>query len=428
VTGNGAGFTDAACVSYYRTIRAQVPGTARQIGYGVNKMPPAVMIRRWLIVLYGQLFRGRVTDYATADDLRERELVADLAGQYLGIAELDPDSVLFCGGTTEAISIVLGFARTQGMGVVLPLPLYCSFEQSAARHGVPVAAHYGAAGQLAWSARHAGPLLTVDIAPNGVTGSWFSPPEMADLRVVDHVFALPTYQPRAEFRAELWSRIGDLAQTAVFLTPSKDLSVPGLRCGTIITGHPGLKAYIRADRFERGYATHAGAARVAAAHLALLLLAFADEAGQPATRDWLRAAFDQAGLAFPADRDCQGFLAHLARMRRRAAANIRLIDGTGYLVQVGGRHVAGYSAFRDVRGAPAEPATFTGWIRTAGQAGLKLNPNCLFGGNPARWQDLYPGCRGIRVNVSVPPSQLAADLALLGSLLPDRGPDEPHPC
>jgi histidinol-phosphate/aromatic aminotransferase/cobyric acid decarboxylase-like protein len=417
-TANGAGFVDADCVSYYRTIRADVPASARQIGYGVNKMAPAALVRWWLAALYGQLLADRVTDYSAPADERERALVAALAGRYLG-TPVDPDGVFFCHGSTEAISVVLGFAGARGMRALLPLPLYCSFEQSAVRHGVPVAGHYNAAGRLAWSASGAGPLLAVDIAPNGVTGTWFStPPAHAHLRVVDHVFALPTYQPGPAFLAELRRRTADLHRTVVFLTPSKDLSIPGLRCGTIITGDPDLRGYIRADRFERGYAPGVGTARVAAAHLALLLLAFAQRAERRALQGTLRGAFRAAHLAFPADSACESFVEHLDRMRHRSLRNIELLDATGFLAPLTGAQVAGYSGFRRLAGAPVGTAAFTGWIHATGRAGLKLNPNGLFGADPARWQALYPGGHGVRVNVSVPPDELAADLALLRRLLP----------
>ncbi|HET6213835.1 MAG TPA: hypothetical protein VFE14_13305 [Micromonosporaceae bacterium] len=423
---NGAGFVDAACVRYYRTIRADVPASAAQIGFGVNKTAPAPTVRRWLTALYAQLFHERVTDYSTPDDVRERALVAELAGRYLGVPGLDPDAVHFCNGTTEAISIVYGFAAQRGLGTVLPLPLYCSFEQSAARYGVPVVAYYNASGHASPPGYAAGPLLVVDIAPNGVAGSWFDLPTVAgepELRVVDHVFALPTYQPRAEFLANLRRRIGgDLSKTAVFLTPSKDLSIPGLRCGTIITGHPGLRAYAGADRFERGYTTQVGTARIAAVHLALLLVAFAEPGSHPAVWAELREAFTAAGLAFPGERDCLAYLAHLAGMRRRFVENIGQIDRAGFLAPLGGTQVAGYSGFRTVEAAP-DPAAFTGWIHSAGRSGLKLNPNFLFGGDPRLWEALYPGCRGIRVNVSVHPEQLAIDLATLRKLLDSENID-----
>ena len=416
VADNGAGFRDADCVSYYRTIRAGVPADARQIGYGVNKMPPARPVRRWLTALYGDLLDDRVTDYSTPADVPERALVASLAGQYLAVPGLAPEDVFFCHGTTEAISIVLGYAGQRGWGAVLPLPLYCSFEQSAARHRVPVIGHYNASGQLA-AGRPAGrPLLLVDIAPNGVSGSWFDTPVTGEpaLRIVDHVFALPTYQPAPAFVAEVRGRIGDLSRTAVLLTPSKDLSIPGLRCGTLITRHPGLRAYLDADRFERGYTVGVGTPRIAAAHLALLLLAFVPEAGAEA----LRRAFTAAGVPFLTDPDCAAFLAHQADMAHRAVTNIGLLDGTGFLTPVTGTHAAGFSGFRRIAGSAPGADDFTGWIQDAGRAGLKLNPNYLFGGGPAQWQALYPGGHGIRVNVSVPPDELATDLALLRQLLP----------
>jgi histidinol-phosphate/aromatic aminotransferase/cobyric acid decarboxylase-like protein len=415
---NGAGFRDAACVSYYRTIRADVSTGARQIGYGVNKMPPAAPVRRWLDALFDELLDDRVTDYSTSDDVRERALVAELAGRYLGVP-LSPESVFFCHGTTEAISIVFGYAGLHGLDAVLPLPLYCSFEQSAARHRVPVVAHYNAAGRLVPGSVPAGrPLLLVEIAPNGVSGSWFESPELREpeLRIVDHVFALPTHWPRPVFLAELRRRIGDLSRTAVFLSPSKDLAIPGLRCGTLITRHPGLSAYALADRFERGYTVWVGTPRIAAAHLALLLLAFRPDGGAAQ----LREAFGAAGVAFPTDIDCAAFLAHLADLEHRAATNLGLLDGTGFLVPMAGEHMAGYSGFRRIDGAAADADAFTGWIHRAGRYGLKLNPNYLFGADPARWRALYGTGHGIRVNLSVPPDQLAIDLALLRRLLPAR--------
>ncbi|HZM80384.1 MAG TPA: hypothetical protein VFC19_32005 [Candidatus Limnocylindrales bacterium] len=410
---NGAGFVDAACVSYYRTIRRDVPATAAQIGYGVNKMPPSDVVTRWLVGLHADLFRDRVTDYSGPDDVRDRTLVAELAGAYLGVTGLGPDNVAFCNGTTEAISITLGFAARHGMRAVLPLPLYCSFEQSAIRHGVPVVGYYNARGEMMPLAGDADPLLFVDIAPNGVTGSWFTLPastlDTPALRIVDHVFALPTFQAPQAFLATLRGRVGDLSRTAVFLTPSKDLSIPGLRCGTILTAHPGLVAYMAADRFERGYTTQVGLGRIAAAHLSLLLQAFAVPGAQE--------AFSLAGLRFPEEH--LGFLAHLAAMRRRFTDNLNTLDDTDFLGPLDGvTYAAGYSGFQRLDRYFPSATAYTAWIHAAGRAGLKLNPNLLFGADPRMWAELYPHGHGIRVNVSVPPEQLAANLETLRRLLP----------
>ncbi|MGC4880050.1 hypothetical protein ACLQ26_27745 [Micromonospora sp. DT43] len=417
MTEAGRGLPDAACVAYYRTIRAHTTPAAAQIGHGVNRRPPHPGVRQWFEALYADVLAGRVTDYEDSSDERERALVADLAADYLGLGGLGPEHVVLCNGTTEAISIVLGYAARAGMAAVLPLPVYCSFEQSAVRHGVPVAGYHSLSGRT-WSAPEwPGPRLLVDIAPNGVIGGWAAPAfggraHEADLRVVDHVFALPTFTPAARFHAELRGRVGDLERTAVLLSPSKDLSVPGLRCGTVVTRHPGLLAYARADRFERGYSVQAGLPRLAAAHLALLISAF--DPASTVGHDRFRAA----GLPAPGPGLLAGFAAHMTRMRVEFGRVADLIDHSGLFRPMDGPgSAAGYSGMRRLDRVFPSAEVFTDWVREAGRAGLKLNPNYLFGGDEDLWEQLYPGQHGIRVNYSTPLDEVGAALDLLRRLL-----------
>nr|BAO20191.1 putative aminotransferase [Sphaerisporangium sp. SANK 60911] len=424
VPENAAGFADVPCVRYYRTIRDGVGNDALQIGYGVNRTPPAPVVREWLVALYQDFLRQRVGDYEVPEGVRERALIAWLAGRYLGVPGLGPDNVMLCNGTSEAISVVTGYAAREDLHAVLPLPLYFSFEQSASRYRLPIAAYYNMRGDVvtAGSARPRR-VLHVDVAPNGVIGSWagHAATEEPALRIVDHVFALPTYQEKSEFLRTLRARIGDLGRTVVLLTPSKDLSLPGVRCGTLITANPHLLAYAHADRFERGYSVHGGTARVSAAHLALLLIAFEPGPTLPALLRELRAEFASAGLVFPTDAQVQEFLAHLAATEADFRRNLAQIDASGSFAAVtrGGEQVAGYSGFRHLNGPFRTARELTGWVWRAGLSGMKLNPNYLFGARPEVWDRLYPGVLGVRVNLSVPPAQLARDLVRLRELLLD---------
>lgn len=422
VSRNAAGFVDAACVRYYRVIRDGAQCDSRQIGYGVNKWPLLPPVKRQLIRLYTHLLADRVAEYDCAQDAVHRALIADIAGRYLGASGLAADHVVLCHGTTEAISIVMNYARLHRLRPTLPLPVYYAFEQSAARMRLPMPAYYGVTGASTGSGAHQ-PGLFVDVAPNGVLGTWMNPPGRVSrprLRLVDHVFTLPTFQSTTEFAAALAGRCTDLTDAVVCLTPSKDLSVPGLRCGVIITMNADLVDFARADRFERGYAVHANLGSIAATHLALLLLNGVHRVDVAAERQWLASRFAGAGLPFLSAEEVVEFREQSRLVRDVFLRNLDELDRWPFLLPVAGaeRPVAGYSSFRWLGGFFGSAEAFTAWVRRVGVGGLKLNPNYLFGGDPSVWSAVYPDRYGIRLNLSVPPAQLKTDLALLESLLP----------
>nr|ADZ45336.1 aminotransferase [Streptomyces sp. NRRL 30471] len=423
---NAAGFRDVACVRYYRDIRTGARRDARQIGYGVNKWPVSATVHEVLHRVYGRLLGERVTEYDGDQDIVERRLIAGLVSRYLDLPGLDADHVSLFNGTTEVISVVTAFAARHGMRPVLPLPVYYAFEQSAARHGMPPPVHYNHRGDLAPWGRDEREPLVIDIAPNGVTGGWFTAGDRplshlrSRLRLVDHVFALPTFDHPDHLRAELRTRAGDLRHTALAMTPSKDLSLPGIRCGVLVSRDPEVHAYARADRFERGYALHAGLGSVAAVHLAMLLISLCPPAEVLSLATELGQEFAAAAVPFPDDLAIADFRLHMQGMREGFLRNLDLVDRAPSLVldDLLQQPAAGYSAFRWLAVPFESFAEFTSWVRSAGQAGLKLNPNLLFGGDQEAWQTLYPDRYGIRVNLSVPPPQLRTNLRLLESLLP----------
>jgi histidinol-phosphate/aromatic aminotransferase/cobyric acid decarboxylase-like protein len=427
---NGAGFTDAPCVVYYRRLRDGVREDARQIGYGVNKWPVSPVLRDYLLRLYGILLGDRMTEYDSAWDRDVRELIAGLASKYLGVPALDESQVVLCHGTTEAISIACGFGASRGMAPVLPLPVYYAFEQSAMRSGLPAPVYYDPLGRHVGEVPPQRAAMLVDVAPNGVLGTWFRQPDAAVAGLggespgyrhvlIDHVFSLPTLQPGGDFLDELRERVRSAPDYTVCLTPSKDFSLPGVRSGLMITTDPALVAYAQSDRFERGYAVHGAIGPVAAVHLAFVLLSFTGARELPMTLRRIQAAFARASLPFPDDDQVRFFLAESAESRDLFTRNIELLADCDYLSQVEGAEspAAGYSTFQWIDRDFGSPELFTKWLNSVGRDGLKLNPNYLFGADPGTWERLYPGRYGIRINISVPTEELSANLALLRAAL-----------
>ncbi len=216
--------TDAPCVQYFRRVRRNTARDAFEFGTGVNHWPVAQCVSQYLASLIGELATDRLRRYDGPDDVVLRQLVADLVGEYVGDSDLDARHISAVNGASEAISLVIAWAGSSGLGATLPLPLYYAFDQSVARHM--------AAEPIYYSEEHvdhkdtAADRLLVDIVPNGVTGRWQDVPGSAasyGFRFFDHAFALPTFGDQQEFLAMLRSRTMMLEASAIAITPSKDL-------------------------------------------------------------------------------------------------------------------------------------------------------------------------------------------------------------
>ncbi|SCL26195.1 DNA-binding transcriptional regulator, MocR family, contains an aminotransferase domain [Micromonospora pallida] len=406
------------CVRYYRTIRAGVSGPCRQLGYGVNRRPVPAAVTGFLARLYADVVTHRVVEYDDAGLVPARTLVGELLGQYLGIAPLAAEQVQLFHGSTEAISFACEYAAYQGVQPVLPIPNYYSFEHSLSRYGAVEPVYYGTEGQLDRPVPTGRRRMLVDVAPNGVLGSWLWPPPPADpddLALIDVPFSLPQFDRVDDFRAVLYRKMTAYPRWLLCMTPSKDLSVPGLRVGFLAGTEPGFAEFAAAVRFERGYSVHAAVALVVAAHLGLLLLALADRVDRAATSARLRELFDRHGVPFLDHREEAMFLTEMAAATRHFARNIDLLDECGLFEPLAGasRPVAGYSTFRWLARSFPSPDDYTRWVNRLGHAGMKVNPNYLFGAAPEYWHRLYPDRYGIRLNISVPATELRDNLRFL---------------
>ncbi|MFI7633009.1 hypothetical protein [Nonomuraea sp. NPDC049400] len=413
---NAAGFADAPCVRYYRTIRNGVGTTAEQLGYGVNKRPPAAAVRTCLTRIFTDVVERRSLEY---DDSREqlvRELVGLLLARYLALPAIDAAQIVLFHGTTEAISVASDYASRRKLQPVLPLPNYFAFEHSLARHGAGNPQFYSATGRTTAAPAGQRPRLLVDVAPNGVLGTVFERPphRTGDLCLLDIPFSLPQFVPPGSLRRTLRERlVGE--RWMLCMTPSKDLSMPGLRVGFIATSDPDFVQFAAADRFERGYTVHAATGMIAALHLGLLLLASGDGAEIPRLTRRLAADFHRHSVPFLSTDEITCFRRELSAARDAFRRNLDVIEHEG-LFEISpetGPPVAGYSTFRWLRADFPSSAAYTRWVNELGRAGLKVNPNLLFSGDEAAWADLYPDRYGIRLNLSVPMSELQPNLRSL---------------
>ncbi|MFC1435367.1 hypothetical protein ACEZDB_32475 [Streptacidiphilus sp. N1-3] len=414
---------DAPCVAVYRDLRAGVPRHSAQIGHGYNLYPTTPEVHRFLQrALAHCAAGGRLHEYGTDADGHDRALAATLAGAYLGL-DLDADQIAFTAGATEGIGLVARFLASCDAGLLLPAPCYYAFEQTPRRWGGTIVGRYRADGTVHPTGAAATHTALVEIFPNGVTGTLFRPPATApDFRVVDVVFLAGGRGPDLvadQVRAAVADGIAD---TAVLMTPSKDLCIPGIRPGLLISGHAPLVAAVRDDVLDRIASSSPLSGQLVLLYLAVLLIAQEVRAGRrgnvTARYRWLRQQYLRHHVpTMPALNDLQVIAAHLDAMADHFTTAFDLLHYHATdLLGLGDQPppVAGYSLLAAVTRGPELAEDVIRWVNTVGQRHcLKLNPSYLFGGTAASWQALYPGPARIRVNLSVPHRDLLTTLDLL---------------
>ncbi|WP_327258153.1 hypothetical protein [Streptomyces sp. NBC_01244] len=416
---------DAPCVAVYRELRDGVSAASAQIGYGYNLFPTAPATHRFLHRALTVCARaGRLHEYGTADDARDRALAAALAGAYLGV-DLEGEQVIFTNGATEGIGLVTRWLAACDAGLVLPAPCYYAFEQTPRRWGGTVLGRYRHDGAVHPTGESASHTAVVEIFPNGVTGTLYTPPPVAaDFRVVDVVFlaggtGADPHQVTDRVRTTLSGQVSD---TAVLMTPSKDLCIPGVRPGLLISGHTSLLDAVRDDLFDRTASSNPLTGQVVLLYLTILLLAEAahdrDSTAFSRRHQWIARQYaNHRVLTVPSEADCRAIVEHLDAMSAHFARGFDLLTGhAGDLLETGDhlRPVSGYSLLPRLVADLDHPDETVAWVNAVGrQFDLKVNAHLLFGGTKESWQHLYPGPPRLRVNVSVPHEDLLHTLGLL---------------
>lgn len=407
---------DVYCVQAYQMIRKGAGQNARRLSVGRNLYPLSSALQRSLGVLMQNIIEsGRLSEYESVADERDKELVAELLRQYLGRPDIKACDLFFTNGSQEAISMICGYGADAQLAALLPLPHYYAYEQSSVRWGMPIAGYYGVDGVASWAGETPDRLLQVLILPNPVTGSLFKVPQVqrssgkldADFTVIDCVYQLGAFDGPSglgDVTREL-CRTVPFGKLALLFTVSKDLSLPGLRAGVIVSGNRDLLRYAKADRFERYYSISPLIGQTLALYLSLLLLneARAHYSVYASRYENLRVAFLEAGVPFPGEEDFESMLSHFDAMVVNCKENLVLVQNarTVLALEKGWLPFAGYSVFPRLLCDFKDSADFLSWTNLAAtEYGLKLNPSYIFGATPDIWDDLYPEQYNIRVNIS----------------------------
>jgi aspartate/methionine/tyrosine aminotransferase len=424
---------DVYSVQAYREARKGVSETAARLSVGRNLRPPSRGVVRYLSRCIADIFESnRLASYETAKDSLERNLIAQLVSKYLD-QTISADHIFLTTGSQEAISLVCAFGATAGYTALLPLPLYYAFEQSSVRWGVPIAGYYDSDGKIFWISRPKQELLHAIIFPNSITGRIFKTPvdtrECASNRVaftlVDCIYQIGEYGTAGDLAriTRMTARTLDLESSAFVFTASKDLSLPGLRAGILVSKNGNLLRYLTADRFERLYSTQPTSGSIIALYFGLLLMKMERDAAieSSALYNDLTRAFSQASLQVPSFLEMHQILDDLDRATMENARALEIISNLPFCtIDENAKPFAGYSVFPHILLSGNGGRDFVSWVRSVGlKYQLKLNPRDFFGATPTVWDALYPGFWPVRVNLSAALPELISALKSLETAVRD---------
>jgi aspartate/methionine/tyrosine aminotransferase len=378
--------------------------------------------------------RGRMDRYTLpTGDSHERTVLAELVNRYAGSEVFEADDVLATTGSTEGIGLLfMAMAEIGDIELALPLPAYFAYELSAVRWGLPIATYYDPAnGRRCLASNNSRRRTAVIInSPESVTGLALSQSAMEEvagqadpegLVIYDCIYQLEDLavgSPGLSSRDVVRRAVADrekLERSVLLFTASKDLSLPGLRAGLIVTKNLRLKKLLNAILMERYYAGPPLPAYVMALYLsvlcagtgarasdAVLSLLAADGPTTAAASDSLSMLTNPAAVA-----------AHRARMLAHFEAGFRTVTeqldaGSDGSIRLGPRPSAGYSTTLELPPEYAASSPMASlaqtWLRGSE---LRVYPHLVFGGNDDAWATLHPGRAFVRLNVSGDLNELA---------------------
>ncbi|MEU2874045.1 hypothetical protein ABZ769_33430 [Streptomyces olivoreticuli] len=404
----------AECIAAFNALRTGTPREALEVGEGCNRFPPSPLVAIYLSETLRRLVEdGGLSVYADPFKGGARAAFAEMIGDHLGL-HLGADDICFVRGGTEAINLITAHLASTGHSLTLPLPNYYAFDHCAARWQAPVVGYYRHDGTLHLTGetetQHA---ALVDVLPNGVTGSIYTTPGGPDYDFVlldtviqvGHFGAGPS--PAAALRAK--ARALDLEHSAIIMTASKDLALPGIRAAAIISRNAALRAHIGRDAFDRAPVASPLGSLLMTLYAALLTALEAPDDHL----DKLHAAAEDTvarhGLPpLPSASAVRRLIDHVALMTEHYQANFRTLAQENDILSLSAAltPACGYSTFPELT---IPQPDFLGWVRQCALDGLRLNPTVVHGGTADAWKHLMPG-QHLRINFSESQRDLAVAL------------------
>ncbi|MEK8021623.1 MAG: pyridoxal phosphate-dependent aminotransferase [Candidatus Parabeggiatoa sp.] len=406
-------------LQFYRDIRKYNCPDNSQIGLGVNHTPPFHGINTLLQNILVHLFKTNNVAYypRPGGEADERKALSGLLNLYLGSPIFKPEHIIVTNGSSEGIDIVCKFAAKRGLSALLPLPAYFQYEYAAVENNLPLNGYYNTIGETFWTNQDELPLVFFINSPDAITGKFQSLAFFEQIKndsgnnigfmLFDLCYQMMDIDPNVNSQ-KLASQIAtdaDWSNSAMLLTASKDISLPALRSGLIVSKNIELLSVAKDTIMKRYFSVSPICYYLMLIYLALAIL-FRTETEELAimfTR--IQSIFAQCNLYLPdftielvnefRQTHCQ-MLEHFKQNLNYLLFDFHDIFDINSSIQP----QAGFSCFLKLRNHIKLSAVKKMAHILSKEYKLNVYPSYTFCGTPHIWETLYPQEVHLRVNIS----------------------------
>lgn len=352
----------------------------------------------------GQLNRYHLNDRCAAQ-------IAEILCLYLERDDLTAENIVYCYGSTDALDMLFEYCRIEGISQgAIPLASYYGYELAILGNDLCIDHYYGedvasASGHVRTKRSSERRFLLRNV-PEGISGAQnIEPPSHLSDAECDFVIVDTTCQTmdvsgsrtRTELRRAANER--DLVNSCLLMTLSKDLGLPGLRSGIVITRDQKLFSFLK-KRVEQRYVQ---VGPVSCYAMLLYAYCLAIESGLTGEHADLAPLLDEMAI-FESGRPTfeQGVREIFARQRETIRTNFatlqtKLADIFENLEDFR----SGFTCFPTLPFASPTPERTLAFSKHLSERSkIWVNTMHAFGGTQRAWQEIYPEQIGLRINLS----------------------------
>ncbi|MES0885131.1 aminotransferase class I/II-fold pyridoxal phosphate-dependent enzyme [Roseibium sp. SCP14] len=404
------------CVEYYwENWRQCMAGVKREdrphlLSSGVSQFSQSPVLNEAAMGLLrysissGQLSRYHLNDRCAAQ-------IAEILCLYLERDDLTAENIVYCYGSTDALDMLFEYCRMEGIRQgAIPLASYYGYELAILGNGLHIDHYYGegvasSSGQVREKKPKERRFLLRNV-PEGISGAQnIEPPSHLSDTECDFVIVDTTCQTmdvagartRTELRKVANER--DLINSCLLMTLSKDLGLPGLRSGIVITRDQKLLSFLK-KRVEQRYVQVGPLSCYAMLFYAYCL---AVESGVAKEHAGLAPLLDEMAL-FESGRPIfeREATEIFARQREVIRTNfVTLQDKLTDIFENLEAFRSGFTCFPNLRFlSPTPERTLAFSKHLSERSKVWVNTMHAFGGTQRAWQEIYPERIGLRINLS----------------------------
>lgn len=414
-------------VQFYKRIRRLNSPSNYPQEIGINFSLPFAGLKVLLHEILESLFtKGTILQYPSpGGETRDKDVLAELLNLCARKDIFKAEDVILTNGSSEGIDFTCRFLSQVGFGVSLPLPGYFKYQYVADSCGIPIQGFYNLEGEYLNLKPLDAPSCLFVNSPEAITGKFLSIDFIKNISHLSnasfYLYDLCYLMLDTDSTISTRDFVSDISVTnswkeaVLLLSVSKDISLPALRAGMLVTKNQELLNLAKSEIMGRYFSISSVCTYIMMVYLSLCAIWYADKKSRHSVYKQTVYLMRQCNLNLPSYTPelVNLFIDYLSDLLFLYKSNFKYI-------------YENYTDIFDICNSITPQAGFsallkTNWINPGltaienisdilSRKQLNIYPSYLFCGDPTIWEKLYPSKFHLRVNASTEREKLVCYL------------------